>query len=81
MVGHRRRRRSSPLPNRKLDTFGVAYYYLGFDDGFKTLAGAITPVRDERGVELFYNVAVTPWFHVTMDMQVITPILESARTW
>jgi porin len=71
---------SSPIPSRKLDTFGVAYYYLGFSDDFKEVARAITPVRDERGVELFYNVAVTPWCHLTTDLQVITPILERAET-
>ena len=38
------------------------------------------PVRDERGLELFYNVAVTPWCHLTTDLQVITPILERATT-
>jgi porin len=71
---------SSPLACRKLDTFGIAYYYLGFSDDFKDVARAITPVRDERGLELFYNVAVTPWCHVTTDLQVITPILERAET-
>jgi porin len=71
---------SSPVPNRKLDTFGIAYYYLGFDKGFKDVAHVITPVRDERGLELFYNVGVTPWCHVTADLQVITPILERAET-
>jgi len=71
---------SSPIPNRKLGTFGIAYYYLGFDGGFKNLASAITPVRDERGLELFYNVSVTPWCHVTTDLQVITPIMERAQT-
>ena len=38
------------------------------------------PVRDERGVELFYNVGVTPWCHITTDLQVITPLLELADT-
>jgi porin len=71
---------SSPIPHRKLDTFGIAYYYLGFSDDFKEVARAITPVRDERGLELFYNVGVTPWCHVTTDLQVITPILERAET-
>jgi porin len=71
---------SSPLPHRKLDTFGVAYYYLGFDSEFKNLAGLIGPVRDERGVELFYNVGVTPWCHITTDLQVITPIMERTQT-
>ena len=38
------------------------------------------PVRDERGMELFYNIAVTPWCHITPDLQVVTPILERAST-
>jgi porin len=37
-------------------------------------------VRDERGLELFYNVGVTPWCHITPDLQVITPTLELAKT-
>lgn len=71
---------SSPISGRKLDSFGLAYYYLGFSNDFKNVARVITPVRDERGLELFYNVAVTPWCHVTADLQVVTPILTSANT-
>jgi porin len=37
-------------------------------------------VRDERGLELFYNVGVTPWCHITPDLQVITPTLGLAKT-
>ena len=72
---------SSPIPGRTRDTFGMAYYYLGFSDDFKDVAESlVTPVRDEHGLELFYDVAVTPWFHITTDLQVITPILEDADT-
>ena len=71
---------SSPIRNRKQDTFGLAYYYLGFSDDFKDVARVITPVRDERGLELFYNLGVTPWLHITPDLQVITPILGRAET-
>ena len=71
---------SSPFAKRKLDTFGVAYYYLGFSDGFKHLAPVTFPLRDERGLELFYNVGVTPWCHVTTDLQVITPSQARAET-
>lgn len=71
---------SSPIPGRRRDTFGIAYYYLGFSDDFKDVARTITPVRDEHGVELFYNVAVTPWCHITTDVQVITPALDDAET-
>ena len=71
---------SSPIRRRKLDTFGIAYYYLGLSDSFRDDVQAIVPVRDERGLELFYNVGVTPWFRVTTDLQVITPILDDADT-
>ncbi len=70
----------SPIHNRKYDTFGLAYYYLGFSGDFKDVARVITPVRDERGLELFYNFGVTPWLHITPDLQVITPILGRAET-
>lgn len=67
---------SSPIPNRKLDTFGIAYYYLGFSDEFKNIIQPLVPLRNEHGLELFYNLAVAPWFHVTADLQLITPLLQ-----
>lgn len=63
----------SMLPGRKLDTFGVGYFYLGLSDNFKTLARPFRPQRDEYGVELFYNVAVTPWARFTPDLQIVRP--------
>jgi porin len=71
---------SSPIPGRNQDTFGIGYYYLGLSDEFKDVARAITPVRDEHGLELFYTIAVSPSIHITADLQVITPILEQAET-
>ena len=71
---------TSPIPGRKHDTFGIGYYYLGYSDDFKNVARLVAPVRDERGLEIFYNVGVTPWCHITPDLQVITPILGGAKT-
>jgi porin len=71
---------SSPIASRTLDSFGIGFYYLGFDERFKADVRPIVPVRDERGLELFYNVGVTPWCHVTADLQVVTPILGFADT-
>jgi porin len=71
---------SSPLPDRKLDSFGIAYYYMALSDRFKTDVGPVVPLRDERGVEVFYNVGVTPWCHITGDLQLITPTLKIADT-
>ena len=38
-----------------------------------------TPDR-EYGAEVFDNVAVTPWFRVTADLQVISPALTERTT-
>jgi porin len=71
---------SSPLPNRKQDSFGVGYFYTGISDSLKQLAPRLLPIRDEQGVELFYNIAVTPWCHITPDLQVVNPGRERADT-
>ncbi len=71
---------SSPLPCRKLDSFGVGYYYLGLSDGLRTLAPRLLPLRDEQAVEVFYNVAVTPWCQITPDLQVVSPARKNADT-
>jgi porin len=71
---------SSPLPCRKLDTFGIGYYYLGLTNGFRNIAPRIVPLRDEQAVEVFYNVAVTPWCRITPDLQVIFPARKDAET-
>jgi porin len=33
-------------------------------------------IRGEQGLEIFYNFAVTPWFTVGADLQVIRPFVE-----
>ena len=71
---------SSPLPCRKLDTFGIGYFYLGVNTSVKNLAPRLVPIRDEQGVEVFYNAAVTPWCHVTPDLQVILPGQAKAQS-
>ncbi|HEX4611857.1 MAG TPA: carbohydrate porin [Urbifossiella sp.] len=63
----------SLLPGRKYDTFGVGYFYFGMSSDFKALAQPLLPQRDEFGVELFYNVAITPWARLTGDLQVARP--------
>lgn len=32
-------------------------------------------IKDEQGLEIFYNFAVTPFFTVGLDLQVINPSL------
>ena len=33
----------------------------------------LLPIGNDQAVELFYNIAVTPWCHVTPDLQVVLP--------
>lgn len=67
----------SPVQSRENDTFGIGYYHLGVSELpiLQTLG-----FGSEDGVELFYNVAVTPWFHVTPDLQIIDPAQRANAT-
>ena len=58
---------NSPLRGREADRFGVGWYY----GGASSELGPIFNPDDGTGVELFYNVAVTPWCQVTPDLQII----------
>lgn len=64
------------LPGRTEDRWGVAVFRNSLSshlvDGLKPLV----ELRDEQGLEIFYNVAVTPWFRVTPDLQIVTPFVE-----
>jgi porin len=72
---------NSPLANRPGDTFGAGWYYAGTSDEIgPILEGLLGPIGDGQGVELFYNIAVTPWLHLTPDIQVIDPARENADT-
>ncbi len=66
------------IPGRDRDSFGIGYYYLVLSDKLPQLIqrGA----RDEQGLELYYNLAVTPWFHLTPDLQIISPARKSVDT-
>jgi len=64
---------SSPLVSRPLDSFGLGYFYVGYSDPVHNQAPRLTNVGNDQGVEMFYNIGVTPWFHLTPDLQVLDP--------
>jgi porin len=62
------------IPGRPLDESGIGYYYINishprFTGPFVTREF----LRDEWGVEAYYNIALTPWLKLTPDIQVIRP--------
>jgi porin len=65
---------NSPLRGRSADTFGVGWFYSKTSSEINEIfATVIGGVGDSQGVELFYNYQVTPWFHLTPDIQVLVP--------
>ncbi len=67
----------SRLGSDRGDTFGIGWYYTGVSDEFGPIPQAVFDPRDGTGVELFYNVQVTPWLNVTSDIQYIKPEISA----
>lgn len=65
------------IRGRENDTVGIGYYHLGVSNAPLL---AIHGVEAEKWGELFYNVAVTPWFHVTPDVQILDPAQQRNST-
>lgn len=68
---------NSPLSGREGDLYGIGYYDLGLSSQAKRQWEGL---RDERGVELFYNLRVAPGCHLTPDLQVLHPGLGPGDT-
>ena len=62
------------IRRREADSMGVAWFYNGLSSDVKDLLSPPLDIRDLTGVEVFYNAAVTPWFHLTADLQVVEPV-------
>jgi porin len=65
------------LGTRENDRWGAGFFYLDLSE--KDLLEGLG-VDDELGGELFYNLAATPWLHVTLDAQVIDSAIPAADT-
>lgn len=68
------------ISSRPADTAGVAYFYTGLSSDFKDLVSPVLNLRDVQGGEVYYNYAVTPWFNLTPDLQVIQPSSSNNNT-
>jgi porin len=65
------------VPGRSLDNWGIGYYYDSFSQDLKDALAPAKTLRNEQGLEIFYNFAVSPWFTLGADLQVIRPALAS----
>lgn len=67
------------ITSRPDDRFGIGVYYLETSDEFPPLVQGLLG-KSESGLEFFYDVAVTPWFRVAANAQVIAPVVETVDT-
>jgi porin len=59
------------IDGREQDRMGAAYFYNGLSSDLKRSVRPVLNLQDLQGVEFYYSAAVTPWFHVTADLQVV----------
>jgi carbohydrate-selective porin OprB len=65
------------MASRPHDRMGVSFWYNWLSNNYKQLvhpgaAGAVgVNLRDLYGFEIYYNIAINKWLHVTPDLQVI----------
>ena len=66
---------NSVIPGRSDDRWGVAYFTYRLSDKLRRAARRDLGIEleDEQGVEAYYNLAVTPWFRVTANVEVVNP--------
>jgi porin len=62
---------------RKNDQWGVGYYYTVASE---VRIPQVLGFRDSQGFEAYYEFAITPWMHLTPDIQVIQPSQQRINT-
>jgi porin len=60
-----------PMASRPHDRMGVSGWHSWLSDNFTDLVEPVADLRDTWGFELYYNVEITPWMHLTADIQYV----------
>lgn len=63
----------SPIRRNQGDKFGIGYYFVGASNQFGPIPTAVFGPTNGSGVELYYNIQVTPWLNITPDVQYVQP--------
>jgi porin len=69
-----------PLASRPNDRMGIGYFYSALNSDFKNAFSLAASVDDLQGGEVYYNAEITPWFHVTADLQAVEPGVQARDT-
>ena len=67
-------------PGRERDRWGIGYFKYELSSDLLTNLNSLGIRRKgESGVEAFYNLAVTPWFRLSADVQWIDPFINAEK--
>jgi porin len=58
---------------RPRDSFAIGAFYYKFSNVLQDTVSPLATFRDERGVEAWYSLAMTPWLRLTGDVQLVDP--------
>jgi len=65
------------VPRREDDTFGAGYYFTEVSNDF-TKGPLLPSLHPEQGIEVFYNIQITPWMRLSPDLQcIVNPAVAS----
>lgn len=64
------------IPGRSQDNWGIGFYYDAPSRDLQDSLSDILTIRDEQGMEIFYNFAVAPWLTLGLDLQIVNPSLD-----
>ena len=60
-----------PMASRPHDRMGVSFWYNWLANNYKQLVRPVVNLRDFYGFEVYYNIAINKWLHLTPDLQVL----------
>jgi porin len=60
-----------PKASRPHDRMGAALWFNGLSPNYKNLVSPVADLRNLWGLELYYNIALTPWLHLSPDIQLV----------
>jgi porin len=69
------------VPNREKDRMGIGGFYNQLSSDLKNLTSIVgINLRNIWGAEFYYNAEVSPWFHLTPNIQLVSNQNESDST-
>jgi porin len=66
------------VPGRPHDSFGIGGFSYQFSNALQDAVDPLVEFTDEQGIDAWYSFAVTPWFKLTADAQLINPARGTA---